>query len=642
MRRSIATVSMSGTLREKLEAIAAARFDGYEIFENDLLYCSDSPAEVGRIAAGLGLSCDLYQPFRDFEGVGEAAFKRNLERAERKFDVMQALGARLMLVCSNTSPSASRDEELLSAQLYALAERAAKRNLRVGFEALAWGKTVNRYSQAWSVVKRANHPHLGLILDSFHTLSLRDDPSGIAQIPGGKIFFVQMADAPVLAMDVLQWARHYRNFPGQGQLAVEHFFEQALLAGYSGPLSLEIFNDVFRETPNRRTALDAMRSLLFLEGQVRHRLEESAKHADSGGKTAARVLDSIELYDPPASPAPAGVAFVEVCVDESSGTALGAFLEGFGFRRAGRHRSKQATLYRQGEIAVVLNADPASPAQARFAEQGVAVCAIGLWSDNPLRALNRATALQAPAFESRVGPDEVSMPAITAPGGIAIYFVDAALRPDRLFEIDFEADKATQSDSASAPLQRVDHIAFGLSADRLDSWMLFCRAVLGMESGDSLELSDPLGLIRSVSIVTPDRGVRFGLHVSLSERTETARTTRAGGGASVHHVGLGCRDIVDAVTKLRKSGVPIVPISNNYYDDLIARLDIDRALIERMRELDIVYDRSPAGEYLHAYASPFADGFFFEILQRTDGYDGYGAINAPARMASQAQRSSTE
>ena len=69
MRKSIATVSMSGTLREKLEAIAAARFDGYEMFENDLVYCSDPPAEVRKLASDLGLTCDLYQPFRDFEGV---------------------------------------------------------------------------------------------------------------------------------------------------------------------------------------------------------------------------------------------------------------------------------------------------------------------------------------------------------------------------------------------------------------------------------------------------------------------------------------------------------------------------------------------------------------------------------------------
>ena len=111
----------------------------------------------------------------------------------------------------------------------------------------AWGRAVKLYSQAWSIVRRANHPHLGLILDSFHTLSLRDDPSGIARIPGDKIFFMQLADAPLLVMDVLQWARHYRNFPGQGQFDLENFFELVLLAGYTGPMSVELFLPKFQQ-----------------------------------------------------------------------------------------------------------------------------------------------------------------------------------------------------------------------------------------------------------------------------------------------------------------------------------------------------------------------------------------------------------
>jgi len=175
MRRSIATVSMSGTLREKLEAIAAARFDGFELFEPDLINFNGTAREIGTLAADLGLTCDLYQPFRDFEGAPDAVFKRNLERAERKFDVMNDVGAQLMLVCSNTQPNVLPEEERAAEQLYALAERAAMRNLRIGFEALAWGRKTNLFGQAWSIVKRANHPHLGLILDSFHTLSLNDE-----------------------------------------------------------------------------------------------------------------------------------------------------------------------------------------------------------------------------------------------------------------------------------------------------------------------------------------------------------------------------------------------------------------------------------------------------------------------------------
>ena len=634
MRRSIATVSMSGTLRQKFEAIAAARFDGYEIFENDLIYFNGSPKEARAIADDLGLTCELYQPFRDFEGMPDEVFRRNLERAERKFDVMQALGAQLMLVCSNTSPQLIADESRAAEQLYALAERAARRHLRIGYEALAWGRVVNLYGQAWSIVRKANHPHLGLILDSFHTLSLRDDPEGIAQIPGEKIFFLQMADAPLLAMDVLQWARHFRNFPGQGQFDVERFFELVLLAGYTGPLSLEIFNDIFRQAPNRRTATDAMRSLLYLEGRVRERLERAVRENGADSVAQARVLDRIELFDPPAPPKLSGIAFIEFAVDDESGAALATLLERFGFHRAGEHRSKPVTLYRQGRINLVLNRDPQAPSRARLTESGPAVSAIGLWTDDPVRAVNRATALQSARAESRVGANEVAIPGIVAPGGIIVYFVDAQLAPHRLFEIDFQA--SPQASSSTALVDRIDHVAFGMTQDRLDTWILFCRAVLGMSPGDSLELSDPYGLVRSAGIATRDRSVRFVLNVSLSERTRTARTVSAAGGLSVHHIALSSPNIIDSLTALRARGATFVPISGNYYDDLLARLDVEKSRVDRMRDLDILYDAAN-GEYLHTYSNPFADRFFFEIIERSGDYDAYGAMNAPARMASQEQ-----
>lgn len=628
MRRAIATVSLSGALRQKLEAIAAARFDAIELFESDFVQFNGSARELAAMCADLGLAIDLYQPLRDVEGLPDDLFRRALDRAERKFDLMQQLGAPLMLVCSNTSPASLADPERAAAQLRELAERAARRNLRIGYEALAWGRHVDRYRQAWGLVERADHPHLGLILDSFHTLSLQDDPSFIARIPGERIFFVQMADAPRLAMDVLQWARHHRNFPGQGQFDVEGFFEAVLRSGYAGSLSLEIFNDVFRETPNRRTALDAMRSLLYLESRVRARLEQ-------GGAAGAAVLDRVALFDPPEPARLDGWGFVEFGVDEATGVALGAWLEGFGFVLAGEHRSKQAALYRQGGINLVVNSQPGSDARARFDEQGAGVSAVGLLCDDAVRAASRATALLSARFESPLANDELRLPAIRSPGGMLVHFVPASLGVDGLARADFDLS-AGAADSAG--LERIDHLALGMSADQLDTWVLFSRSVLGLEPGESLELADPFGLIRSCGLADAERQLRLVLNVSLSQRTRTARTVAAAGGKpGVHHVAFACTDLCATVERLRRRGVSFVPISDNYYDDLLARFDLAPERVEQLRRLGILYDRSTAGEYLHLYTEPFAERFFFELVQR-QGYDGYGALNAPARMASQAQR----
>ncbi|WP_306215930.1 sugar phosphate isomerase/epimerase family protein, partial [Actinoplanes sp. RD1] len=324
MTRGIATVCLSGTLDDKLAAAAAAGFDGIELFENDLVVSPRSPAEIRARCADLGLRIDLYQPFRDFEAVPPALLAANLARAEHKFAVMTGLGARTLLVCSSVSPDTGADDDLAAEQLALLADRAAAHGIRVAYEALAWGRHVSTWEHAWRIVRRAGHPALGLCLDSFHVLSRDPDPAGIAGITPGKIFFVQLADAPRLRMDVLQWSRHHRLFPGQGAFDLPRFVALCRAAGYAGPLSLEVFNDVFRQADPYRTAVDAMRSL--------------------------RALDEL-----PPAPELAGHAFTELAVDGTTGPGLRDALRRLGFGHTGQHRSKPVELWEQRACRIVLN-----------------------------------------------------------------------------------------------------------------------------------------------------------------------------------------------------------------------------------------------------------------------------------------------
>ncbi|TDE17812.1 sugar phosphate isomerase/epimerase, partial [Actinomadura sp. 6K520] len=265
MRRSIATLCLSGTLEDKLNAAAGAGFDGVEIFENDLLACPLAPEEIAGRCADLGLAVELYQPFRDFEAVPEELHRRNLRRAAHKFALARRLGAGTVLVCSSVAPEAVDDDALAAAQLRALGDLAAEHGVRVAYEALAWGKHVRTWERSAELVLRADHPALGLCLDSFHVLSRGGDITAITEFPAEKLFFLQLADAPHMRMDVLQWSRHHRLFPGQGAFDLAGFTARVLAAGYDGPLSLEVFNDVFRQAPPARAAVDAMRSLIVLE-----------------------------------------------------------------------------------------------------------------------------------------------------------------------------------------------------------------------------------------------------------------------------------------------------------------------------------------------------------------------------------------
>ncbi len=223
MLRSIATVSISGTLPEKLHAIAAAGYQGVEIFENDLLYYTGTPAEIRQLAADLGLKITLFQPFRDFEGASRAQFAANMARARRKFALMHELGCETLLLCSNVQPDCSADSELQVADLRALATLAEEEGIAIGYEALAWGTHVNRWQQAWERVRRVDSPALGLVLDSFHILARGDTLDALPSVPVEKITFVQLADAPYMKMDLLEWSRHFRCFPGRWRSSMTVF-----------------------------------------------------------------------------------------------------------------------------------------------------------------------------------------------------------------------------------------------------------------------------------------------------------------------------------------------------------------------------------------------------------------------------------
>src|SRR5580692_4552778 len=197
MKTAIATVCLSGGLDEKLLAVANAGFKGVEIFENDLLSFNGTPRDIRRMAEDLGLEIVTFQPFRDFEGMPADKRERNFVRAERKFDLMAELGCDLLMVCSNVSPDSAGGIDRAAADFFELGERAAKRGLRVGFEALAWGRHINDFRDSWEVVRRAGHSAVGLVLDTFHIFSRGTELKSVASIPRDRIFLVQLADAPI-------------------------------------------------------------------------------------------------------------------------------------------------------------------------------------------------------------------------------------------------------------------------------------------------------------------------------------------------------------------------------------------------------------------------------------------------------------
>ena len=610
MRFSIATVSLGGALRDKLAAIAEAGFEGVEIFETDILAHDGPPAEVGRMAADLGLEIVALQPFRDFEGMPEPARARNFERARRKFALMNELGAPNLLVCSNVSPRSQGGIDRAAADLHALGDLAREAGVAVAFEALAWGRWISDWRDAWEAVRRADHPAVRLVLDSFHTLVPGFPVAPIAAIPADRIAFVQLADAPAIAMDVLQLSRHMRLFPGQGDLDIAGFMEAVRATGFDGWISHEIFNDRFRMASTRRIAADGERSLIAMTGIAR------------GGQPL------------PPRCATKGIAFIEFAVDEATGTELAALLRAMGFAHVGQHRSKEVARFAQGGVNLLVNAEAEGFAHSHFITHGPSVAAICLNVSDASAQMARAEALLAQTFRQRVRAAELDIPAIRGVGGALIHFIDETSDLARLWEIDFAPVREA---TAPAGLASVDHIAQSIPFEELPTWRLFHLSIFDFEKAPTVDVVDPGGLVESQVLQPPSRAVRFTLNATQSRQTLSGRFMEEVFGAGVQHIAFATGDIFATVERLRAGGVALLPIPDNYYDDLEARFGLDPALADRLRALDILYDEDEHGAYLQVYTTVFAERFFFEIVERRGGYDGFGAANAPIRLAAQAR-----
>ncbi|MCK9793455.1 sugar phosphate isomerase/epimerase and 4-hydroxyphenylpyruvate domain-containing protein [Isoptericola sp. 4D.3] len=595
MRTSIATVCLSGSLEDKLYACADAGFDGVEIFEPDLVVSDRSPEEIRALADRLGLRLEMYQPFRDFEGVAPPLLEDNLRRARERFTTMRRLGTDLMLVCSNVATATVDSDQVSADQLRRLGDLAAEHGVRVAFEALAWGRYIDDYRRSWRVVERADHEAVGVCLDSFHILARGHDPAEIEKIPGEKIFFVQLADAPALTMDVLSWSRHHRLFPGEGSWDLGRFVAHVARAGYAGPLSLEVFNDVFRQADTRRTAEHALRSLVWLEDR------------------AARLPGSPGSLHRIADPAvPSGYDYVEVKAEDTG--EVEQLLERLGMTFRGQHRTKPVRLWSAGDARIVLNEQHARDQRPHLAGVGFRV-------PDAAAVRDRARALAVGPAARRTQAGELEMPGFMAPSGIEVFLNDRDLGGEPAWVAEFEHGRPHVPGEAPG-IGGIDHVNVSHGRDAHDEAVLFCTSVLGLESPSATQAAGPHGLVHSQVMRTPDGRVRLSLNVSPAGVTHP------------DHVALACDDVVAVARRARERGLEPVPVPGNYYDDLRARFALDDAVLATLREHQLLFDRSDAGELWHFY-TPRVGGLCFEVVQRVGAYDAYATDNTPVLLAAQ-------
>ena len=620
MTLSIATTSVPGDLRTKLASIAEAGFSGVELYEPDFTGFYGTADDVRKLAADNGLRINVLQPFFDLEGHEGAAHQNSFERLERKLDLMQELGTDLLLVGAAVSDSASTDEDKIIADLSKAAEMAERHGLKIAYLALPWATAIKTEMDALRIVQAVGNPHLGLALNSFYSLADGSKPARLRDIPGESVLHVQLSDSFLMDADSRTMKRNAGLLPGQGRLNLAGFVRVISRLGFAGPWSLGRIGDSGPQRGGRLLAADGYRSLVNL-------LDEVSR------------TDPDLAFDIPQLPErvyASGFEFIEFAVDETAGDALRNMLSSLSFRMERRHISKSVELWRQGAINIVVNSEKEGFAQSVFLEHGPSVCDMGLRVGDAAQTVARASALGAPVFSQPVGTGELDIPAIKGVGGNIVHFIDEKSNLHRVWDIEFEPVAKTEA-RPPAGLRRIDHVAQTMRYEEMQSWLLYYCSTFEMERSSVVDVSDPLGIVHSQVIESPEGEVRLNLNGAVGQRTFAGSFLAEHVGAGVQHIALLTDDIFETSERLKEAGFPRLTISPNYYADLRSLFGLEDALIEKLQSANILYDRMQNAEYFQIYSQSIFTGFFFEIIERRHGYAGYGARNAPFRLAAQTQ-----
>ena len=616
-RLSIATTNVPGDLPQKLERIAAAGFTGIELYEPDLTGFSRSAKEVGKLAQSLGLDVEVLQPFHDFEGLSEDARKAVFARLDHKLDMMTALRARTLLIGTSTHPDAASDIAQLVEDFRELADRVGRAGCRAALIALPWARHITTELQALEIVQAVDSDVFGLGLNSFYSLAAGEQAARLRDIPGDRIFHVQLSDAPVLDFDNTRQKGHFSLLPGQGGLNLSSFVRIVARSGYRGPWSIARVGAT-AESSREAHARDAFRALVSL-------LDEVAAREPA----LARPLDDL-----PPRITPTGLEFIEFAADGDDRRRLTELLATMCFRKERQHRSKSVELWRQGAINIVINSETEGFAAEARAEHGACVCDMGLRVRDAELTVARATALGAPAFSQPVGVGELDIPAIKGVGGSVVHFIDEKSDLHRVWDIEFEPvpkERAAQP----AGLRRIDHVAQTMRYQEMQSWLTYYLSTFEMEKADVVDVADPSGVILSQALASPEGEVRLNLNGAGERRTFAGAFLAQGFGAGVQHLAFLSDDIFETSDLLANAGFDRLTMPANYYEDLRVRFDLTEEMITKLKDGNILYDRDGAEEYFQIYSVPIWGGFFFEIVARKGGYQGYGARNAPIRLAAQ-------
>ena len=571
---TIPTHIVPGEFTEKLKAIAAVGFDAIDLSVSDVAQSDGDLSALADLVEKAGLT---------IASLGAVPSGASAALIEAKLEMAQSLGASVLILdIEGDVPT-----NLPSAEGVRLALRPTRAT----------------EAAVLAFIAAQDDPQIGLALNAFEMLGDGSRPARLRDLDGASVFHVALWDGPNTPM-----------LPGQGTLNLGGLARVLARSGYAGPWSVGANPD------GHDTLRNAYRSLVTVL---------------SDASQTEPLLQGTTPQLPPKVPT-TGFEFIEFAVDDASAAELEGVLAAMAFRRERDHRSKRVALWRQGAVNIVINRERAGHAAQAFADHGPCVCDMGLRVRDAAQTVARAKSLGTQDFTQSVGLGELDIPAVRGIGGSLLHFIDERSDLHRVWDIEFEPVRSTKA-APPAGLRRIDHVAQTMRYAEMQSWLLYYLTTFEMTKSAIVNVADPSGIVRSQAIETPEGEVRLNLNGAADAETLAGSFVSGRPGAGVQHIAFQTDDIFETSTLLRSSGFQRLPIPKNYYADTQAEFGLEDTTVQALQAHGLLYDEDAGGAYYQLYGQSIFDGFFFEIVQRKGRYVGYGARNAPVRLASQSR-----
>jgi 4-hydroxyphenylpyruvate dioxygenase len=329
-----------------------------------------------------------------------------------------------------------------------------------------------------------------------------------------------------------------------------------------------------------------------------------------------------------------GFEFIEYAAPDPK--ALGALFEQMGFTAVAKHRSKDVTLYRQGDVNFIVNAEPDSFAQGFARIHGPCVCAIAFRVQNAAAAMKRAKENGAWAVPGTVGPMELNIPAIKGIGDSLIYLVDRYGAKGTIYDVDFEPIAGVEQNPQGAGLTYIDHLTHNVHRGRMAEWADFYERLFNFREVRYFDIEGKLTGLKSKAMTSPCGQIRIPINESSDDKSQIQEYLEAYRGEGIQHIALGTRDIYATVETLRGKQVRFQDTPDTYYEQLPKRLPDHGQDLARLKANRILADGGPeqgGGLLLQIFTETVIGPIFFEIIDRR-GNDGFGEGNFKALFES--------